>query len=62
VLPPPEQRWWQERFAAAIEALGSAKCGQLLEEGRSLSPEAAMALALAGSDQPPRGRDPAGAA
>jgi predicted ATPase len=59
VLPPHEQNWWRERFAVAEEALGSARCAELLEEGRSLSLEAAIDLALEGTGSPagsPSGR------
>jgi tetratricopeptide (TPR) repeat protein len=48
VLPPHEQRWWSDRFAAAVEAIGAARSEELLAEGRSLSLEAGMKLALEG--------------
>jgi hypothetical protein len=48
-LPPHEERWWRDRFAAAVEALGTEKSGGLLADGRSLSLEAGIELALDGS-------------
>jgi predicted ATPase len=53
VLPPHEQRWWQDRFVAAVEVLGSARSKELLAEGRSLSLEAGIELALEGSGVAP---------
>lgn len=46
VLPPHEQQWWQDRFTTAVQALGTTRSGDLLAEGRSLSLEAGIELAL----------------
>jgi hypothetical protein len=44
VLPPHEERWWKDRFATAVQ--GNPRGEELLAEGRALSLEDGIALAL----------------
>ena len=46
VLPPHEQQWWQDRFTMAVQAVGNTRGTDLLAEGRALSLEAGIELAL----------------
>ncbi|HEU4464043.1 MAG TPA: tetratricopeptide repeat protein [Gemmatimonadota bacterium] len=54
-IAPQERRWSDARFAAARELVGQEAFPRLLEEGRSMSMDAAVELATARHGSPPGG-------